>query len=190
MNELTRILENAERGDEGASERLAALVYDELREMARREMRGERRDHTLQPTALVNEAYLRLLGDEGTSFENRAHFFGAAASAIRRVLVEHARRRSRLKRGGGRERIDLDEALDAADPIRDDRLLALDEAMERLASFDEAKARLVELRFFAGMTVPEIARARRVSESTVAREWRLARSWLQGALDEEPPDGP
>jgi len=188
MNDLTQILARAENGDRTARERLVLVVYQELREMARREMEGERVGHTLQPTALVHEAYLRLLESEDVTFESRAHFFGAAAQAIRRVLVEHARSRGRQKRGGGRARLDLDGAEPEA-PTRDARLLDLDAALEELAGFDERKARLVELRFFAGMTVPEIARAWKTSESTVAREWRFARSWLHGVL-EDGCDGP
>ncbi len=183
MSELTQILERAGDGDRNANESLARIVYEELREMARREMRVERGNHTLQPTALVHEAYLRLLGGEGATFENRAHFFSAAAAAIRRVLVEHARKRSRQKRGGDLVRVEIDSAT-AVTPVRDDRLIQLDEALERLAEVDPEKARLVELRFFAGMTVEEVARMRSVSESTIAREWRAARAWLQGQLDE------
>jgi len=188
-NEITRILRQVAGGEDGASERLVVALYDDLREMARREMAGERSDHTLQPTALVNEAYLRLIGEVSPAFESRGHFFAAAATAIRRVLVEHARKRGRLKRGGDRERIDLDVA-ESAEPMSDDRLLALDQTLERLAEIDATKARVVELRFFAGMTVPEVARALKVSESTVARDWRMARAWLQGELEEPEIDGP
>lgn len=187
MIQLTHILEQARQGDDAAAEHLAALLYDELRAIARREMAGERPDHTLQPTALVHEAYLRLVRDQDGSFENRAHFFGAAAVAIRRVLVEHARSRSRLKRGGDRVRLNLDD-LDPAGPMRDDALLALDEALLELASYSPTSANIVELRFFAGMTIPELARQMNVSESTIERDWRLARAWLRGRLenDDEP----
>ena len=186
MTDITQLLADVERGAEGSAQRLAVLLYDELRIMARREMAGERQDHTLQPTALVHEAYLRLVGDADTSFDSRAHFFSAAANAIRRVLVEHARRRGRLKRGGDRVRIDLD-SLQPVDEQRDERVLVLDEALKRLEELDPDKARLVELRFFAGMSVEEAARALKVSESTAFRNWRLVRAWLQSALAEGEP---
>ena len=175
------LLRDAEKGDGVAAERLAELLYGELRALARREMAAERADHTLQPTALVHEAYLRLVGADGASFENRAHFYGAAARAIRRVLVDHARARGRLKRGSGERRLDLSE-LEIAAPERDADVLALEEALVRLAELDADKARLVELRFFAGMTLEEAAHALGVSPSTVVREWRMARAWLQNAL--------
>lgn len=184
MTQLTRILEQARKGDDAAAEDLATLLYEELRAMARREMAGERSDHTLQPTALVHEAYLRLLRDQDGSFESRAHFFGAAAIAIRRVLVEHARKRSRLKRGGDRVRLNLDE-LDPAGPMRDDALLALDDALLELANHSPTSANIVELRFFAGMTIPELAKQMNVSESTIERDWRLARAWLRGELERD-----
>lgn len=180
--DLTQVLQRAGEGDPAAARRLSELLYDELKSLARREMAGERPDHTLQPTALVHEAYLRLVAGEDARFENRAHFFGAAAAAIRRVLVEHARARGRLKRGEGRARIDL-EAVEPEAPLRDEELLSLDEALRRLAEFAPDKARLVELRFFAGATIPEAARMLGVSETTVQRDWRFARAWLQGELE-------
>jgi RNA polymerase sigma factor (TIGR02999 family) len=183
MSDVDRLLDEARRGDAEASEQLAVLVYGELREMAQREMAGERPDHTLQPTALVHEAYMRLVSADGTTFENRAHFFGAAATAIRRVLVEHARKRAREKRGGGRARLDLDESI-LAEPGRDQLLVALDEALVELAEFAPNHARLVDLRFFAGMTLADIATLSQVSVSTVQRDWRIARAWLQGKLEE------
>ena len=189
MTDITQLLAEVERGAEGSAQRLAALLYDELRVMARREMAAERPDHTLQPTARVHEAYLRLVGDAGASFDSRAHFFSAAANAIRRVLVEHARRRGRLKRGGDRIRIDFDN-LQPMEEERDERVLALDEALQQLEELDPDKARLVELRFFAGMSVEEAAQALKISESTAARNWRMVRAWLQGALTEPEPDGP
>lgn len=182
MADLTRILSESRAGRTGAAEELAVLLYDELRALARQELAGERRQHTLQPTALVHEAYLRLVGtDGGGAFENRAHFFGAAASAIRRVLVDHARRRARAKRGGGVVVLSLD-ALDPAQRIPDPELLGLDEALAQLAQLDPTKARIVELRFFAGLSVEELARALGLSESTVRRHWRMARAWLRGEL--------
>lgn len=188
MSDFTFLLQRAGLGDAEASERVAVRLYDELRELARLEMAGERPGHTLQPTALVHEAYLRLVGPESEPFENRAHFFGAAAAAIRRVLVEHARRRGRDKRGGGRHRVDVEAELLAA-PGRDERLLALDECLQELTRLDPDQARLVELRFFAGMTLDEAAQVLGVSPSTVVRQWRTARAWLQGALDDAGSDG-
>ncbi|HVS18190.1 MAG TPA: sigma-70 family RNA polymerase sigma factor [Planctomycetota bacterium] len=182
MDDFTMLLEQAGNGDPAAGERLAERLYSELRALARREMAGERPDHTLQPTALVHEAYLRLMGVGEERFESRAHFYGAAARAIRRVLVDHARSRRRLKRGAGGVRIELD-GLELQAPERDARLVALDDALERLAELDPRKARLVELRFFAGMTLEQAASALGASPSTVARDWRTARAWLQSELD-------
>ncbi len=182
--DVTRILEASQQGDVDAAEELARVLYEELRSMARREMAEERPDHTLQPTALAHEAYLRLLGSEGTSFENRAHFFASAATALRRVLVDHARSRARDKRGGGLVRVpfaDLDpEEAPAQLPAAE--LLALDAALERLAVLDPLKARVVELRFFAGLTFEQLAKALGLSESTVQRHWRMARAWLRGQV--------
>ncbi len=185
MTDVTLLLSRVRNGEDGARERLLELVYGELRRIARSAMASERSDHTLEPTALAHEAYLRLAhgADEALAFENRAHFFAAAAQAIRRLLVEHARARTRLKRGGARNRIDLDSRVDvAAEPGTDERVLAVDDALERLARFDSGKARLVELRFFAGMSVDEVALALGVSPSTVAREWRVTRAWLFSEL--------
>lgn len=182
MVDLPRILKQAQEGHAGASEELAALLYGELREIARREMADERADHTLQPTALVHEAYLRLAGGDSPSFENREHFFAAAATAIRRVLVDHARKRARERRGGNLERVPIDQVHPAV-PIPSEGLLDLDDALARLAGFDPVKARIVELRFFAGLKVEELARVLGASESTIRREWRAARAWLRGELD-------
>ena len=179
MFDHTRMLGESRAGR--APEELAALLYDELRALARQELANERPAHTLQPTALVHEAYLRLTGEKDASFQNRGHFFGAAATAIRRVLVDHARRRARAKRGGGAAPLSLD-ALDPAHPISDAELLGLDGALARLSELDPTKARIVELRFFAGMTVEELARTLELSESTVRRHWRVARAWLRGEL--------
>jgi len=170
------------------AEDLDALLYGELRSLAADFLRRERADHTLQPTALVHEAYLRLAGGSGLRFENRAHFFGAAATAIRRVLVEHARRRARVKRGGGAKRFDLADVEATATrgdggALPDDVLITVDDALARLGEFAPELARVVELRFFAGMTIPETARLLGVSETTIQRDWRLARAWLRGELD-------
>ena len=158
---------------------LATRLYDELRALARRELAGERIDHTLQPTALAHEAYLRLASDS-SEFENDAHFFGAAARAIRRTLVDHARRRASLRRGGDRRRVDVDDVAASEDA----RWIALDEALERLAERSPDQARIVELRFFAGMGVEEIARSLATSESSVKRGWRIAKAWLHEELDD------
>ncbi|MEZ5963180.1 MAG: ECF-type sigma factor [Planctomycetota bacterium] len=183
MADLSRILRAAQNGEANAARDLATALYDELRELARREMAQERTGHTLQPTALVNEAYLRLAGDPDATFADRDAFFAAAATAIRRVLVEHARRRARDKRGGRLERVPLDDA-EPAEPLTDADLLALDEALVQLAQLDAAKARLVELRFFGGLSFAELGRSLRLSVSTVQREWRLARAWLRAHLHE------
>jgi RNA polymerase sigma factor (TIGR02999 family) len=186
MQDLHRAMEAVEEGRHGASERLTALLYEELRSLARREMAGERPDHTLQPTALAHEAYLRLAPDRNGGFESRGQFLAAAAVAIRRVLVEHARSRARLKRGGDRARVEL-SCVDPAGPVPDDALLELDEALVLLAEEFPVHARTVELRFFSGLTIEEIAAHRGVSVSTIQREWRFARAWLRGELGE--PDG-
>ena len=181
MLELTRILEEARDGLPRAREQLSVALYEELRSMARREMENERRGHTLQPTALVHEAYMRLLPGQPEGYENRAHFFGAAASALRRVLVDHARKRARFKRGGDRLQVSLD-AVEPMVPLEDGELLELDDALSALAEFAPTPARIVELRFFAGMTVDEVARVLKTSPSSVQRSWRVARAWLRGQL--------
>ncbi len=182
MADLNRILRSAQDGDPEAARELAAVLYEELHTIARREMAGERADHTLQPTALVNEAYLRLAAEKDASFADRESFFAAAATTIRRVLVDHARRRAREKRGGGHLRVPLD-GLDVAEPLADEDLLTLDESLAQLAAIDPTKARIVELRFFAGLSVGELGKALGLSESTVRREWRMARAWLRSRLD-------
>ena len=187
MKDLRRILDDVERGRDGAAERLTVLLYDELRDIARRELASERRDHTLQPTALAHEAFMRLSRSDRDGFASRSEFLAGAAIAIRRVLVEHARRRSRQKRGGDRARIDLAD-VDPAGTLPDRSLLDLDEALDRLADFSATHARTVELHFFAGMTFEEIAAHKDISVSTVGREWRFARAWLRGELED--PDGP
>jgi len=153
------------------------VVYDELRRMAVGKMAGEAVGHTLQPTALVHEAWLRLAGSKNQAWQNRAHFFGAAAEAMRRILVENARRKHRLKRGGHLERVDLD-AVDIPSPMPDDDLLALDEALDRLAEVDPRAAELVKLCFFVGLTQEQAAKHLEISISTVERTWAFARAWL------------
>lgn len=182
MADVTRILSEMKgESREAAMERLLPLIYDELRTLARAQLRHERPDHTLQPTALVHEAYLRLLGGRQPAWNDRQHFFRAAAEAMRRILIEHARQRSRLKRGGKQVRVDLDNiALATTDDP--DRVLALDEAFRRLEKEDPEAADVVRLRFYAGLSVAETANATGLSERTVKREWAFARAWLFDAL--------
>src|SRR5262245_23943694 len=175
---ITQALAAIRAGDDEAVARLLPLVYDELRSMARRLMSRESPGQTLQPTALVHEAYLRLFGDHPVSWENRAHFFVAAATAMRRILVERARRRRAERHGGGRRRVTLDEGAVPSDPPAAE-LLALDEALTRLEEEDARAARIVHLRYFAGLGITETARMMGISTATVSREWTYARAWLR-----------
>ncbi len=177
MNEVTRILNAIERGDLKATDELLPIVYEELRLLAAQKLAHESPGQTLQATALVHEAYLRLLGDEGQTWENRAHFFAAAAEAMRRILIDSARRKRRLKRGGGQEKVDWGDAEPATNGPDDD-LIALDEALEKLARIDKVKADLVKLRFFAGLTGEQAAKVLGISHNTADRYWAYARSWL------------
>jgi RNA polymerase sigma factor (TIGR02999 family) len=177
MNDITRILNSLPATDPRAAGELLPLVYEELRKLARARMTNELPNHTLQATALVHEAYLRLVGDEEPSWTNRAHFFGAAAEAMRRILIEHARRRRAVRHGGGQQRVDLDEVSIAA-PGDDDELLAVHESLEKLALHDARKAELVKLKYFAGLTTEEAARVLGLSEPTAKRHWAYARAWL------------
>jgi len=179
-HEVTRILEEVRDGDPRATDKLLAAVYKELRRLAAARISRERPGHTLQATALVHEAYLRLVGGTKTGFENSAHFFAAAAEAMRRILIESARRKARLKHGGGRERREVDEAdaIVMSDPTD---LLALDEALEKLRGEDEIKAELVKLRYFAGLTLEHAGKILGISRATADRYWTFARAWL---LDE------
>jgi RNA polymerase sigma factor (TIGR02999 family) len=191
MNEVTRILSAIEGGDPHAAEQLLPLVYDELRKLAAQKLGQEKPGQTLGATALVHEAYLRLVAGEqrGSSqaWDNRHHFFAAAAEAMRRILVEQARRKRRVRHGGARKRIDLDEACSLVQPPSDD-LLALDEALTRLASLNPVRAEVVKLRFFAGLTMPEVAQTLGISLPTANRYWAFARTWLYTELKgEEPP---
>lgn len=189
--EVTRLLSRAQAGDQQATNDLFPVVYDELKELAGRFLSSERAGHTLQPTALVNEAYMRLLGPGGPQWDSRAHFFGAAARAIRRILTDHARGKQSLKRGGEAKRESLDsiaESLpDGAMRVDGDGpdFVAIDKALEKLAAMDQHKARVVELRFFGGLTVEQTAAALGVSASTVARDWQFARLWLHRELSGE-----
>lgn len=179
--EITKLLQTWSAGDSAAAERLLPMVYDELRRIAARQLRQEREGHTLQATAVVNEAYLRLEGSEGFDWPSRAHFFAFAAHLIRRVLVDHARHRNRAKRGAGLERVTLAEAADLS-LERSPDLEALDDALTELETLDPRKAAVVELRFFGGLTTDEIGRHLSVSPETVGREWRRARAWLYDRL--------
>lgn len=171
------ILHTIEHGNTQAANDLLALVYDELRRLAAHKMAQEAPGHTLQPTALVHEAWLQLGGDQQPSWQNRAHFFGAAAEAMRRILVDRARAKQALKRGGDLERVDLD-AVELPMPMPDDELLALDEALDRLATVDTRAAEMVKLCFFVGLTQEEAARELGVSLATAERVWGFARAWL------------
>lgn len=190
-HEVTALLLSWSGGDRDALARLMPLVYDELRRLALDHLRRERPDHTLQPTALVNEVYLRLVDQRRVSWETRAQFFGLAAQLMRHVLVDHARGRAAAKRGGGVSKLSLDEARIAPEEVAAE-LVALDEALVRLAAVDERKSRVVEMRFFAGLSVEETAEALGVSDKTVMRDWRIAKLWLhrelsgEGAGDTEP----
>jgi len=174
---VTRLLLDWGLGSEQALERLIPLVYTELRRIARRHMAGERAGHSLQTTDLVNEAYLRLVDVQRVSWQNRAHFFAMAARLMRRVLVDHARAKGYQKRGGGAIRVTFDEGLAVAIAPGGD-LVALDDALEALARTDERKSRVVELRFFGGLSVEETASVLKVSPETVMRDWRVAKAWL------------
>ncbi len=179
MPDITHLLEAAAAGDRQAAADLLPLVYDELRNLAAARMAAERPGHTLDATALVHEAYLRLVGDQ--QFDGKAHFFAAAAEAMRRVLVNHARNRNRLKRGGGRIRMDLDRLTDPS-AASDDDLLVLDDALSRLANEFPIAAELVKMRFFAGMTLGDAAEALGLPRRTADRQWAFARAWLADAL--------
>ena len=185
--ELDRLLARMRDGDVEAAHEVWRCLMIDLKAMARGFMGHERGSHTLQPTALVNEAYMRLLGPSNTTWENRAHFFGAAARAIRRILTDHARTKGALKRGGAADRVPLEEI---EDTIRIDSdapdFVRIDGALDKLAKLDGQKAKVVELRFFGGLTVEQTALALGVSPSTVARDWQFARLWLHRALSEEP----
>jgi RNA polymerase sigma factor (TIGR02999 family) len=191
MSEVLQILSAIEQGDARAADRLLPLVYDELRDLAAQKLAHEPSGQTLQPTALVHEAYLRLTGDRpGQRWDSRGHFFAAAAEAMRRILVENARRKQGLKHGGGRRRVPLAEFHRVAESPHD--LLDLDDALTRFAAEEPVKAQLVQLRFFAGLSTPEAAAALGVSVATAERWWAYARAWLFSELqgDDEPSSGP
>ena len=182
MSDVTRLLDAIRTGDRQASAELLPLVYDELRRLARVHMAHERAEHTLQPTALVHEAYLRLVGNADPRWGGRGHFFAAAAEAMRRILVESARRRQRVKHGGEMSRVELDESRLAA-ATDDERLLAIDEALERLAADEPQAAELVKLRFFAGFSISEAAEILGLSRTTAYEQWAYARAWLRCEIE-------
>lgn len=183
---MTGLLVAWSEGDEAALEQLMPLVHEELRRLARRYMAGEQQGHTLQATALVNEAYLRLIEVKRVRWQNRAHFFAMSARLMRRILVDFARSKHYKKRGGRDVRVTFDEALLSVDePGRD--LVALDDALKALATVDERKSRIVELRFFGGLTVEEAAEVLKVSPATVMRDWVLTKAWLLRELRKDPP---
>jgi RNA polymerase sigma factor (TIGR02999 family) len=182
MSDITRVLCAIESGDAKAAEELLPLVYEELRTMAARKMANERAGQTLQPTALVHEAWLRLGGNAGPQFENRAHFFGAAAESMRRILIERARRRMAAKRGAGGEAVPLHEVEIPSPAPNDDQLLAVNEALEKFAVIDPRKAELVKLRYFVGMSFDEAASALGIAVPTAKQWWAYARAWLRVEL--------
>jgi RNA polymerase sigma factor (TIGR02999 family) len=187
VSEVTRILSAIEQGDPHAAAQLLPLVYDELRKLAAERMAQEKPGQTLEATALVHEAYVRLVGgDRAQRWDSRAHFFAAAAEAMRRILIDQARRKRRPKHGGGRTRVSLDEALCLGE-APDDDLLALDEALQQLARQEPAKAELVKLHYFAGLSLEEAGRALGLSYRTAKRHWAYARAWLYAAIRDAPP---
>jgi RNA polymerase sigma factor (TIGR02999 family) len=184
MSDVTRILDAIDGGNVRATDELLPLVYEELRLLAAQKLSQEKPGQTLQATALVHEAYIRMVGDESRTWENRGHFFAAAAEAMRRILVENARRKRSLKHGGRRDRVDLNEAEVDTDSEADaDALLALNEAIERLSQSDPTRAGVVKLRYFAGLTIEQTARSLGISTATAKRYWNYARAWLIREID-------
>ncbi|MFN0112044.1 MAG: sigma-70 family RNA polymerase sigma factor [Blastocatellia bacterium] len=179
--DVTQLLRNWQNGDQSSRDQLLGIVYDELRRQAARYLRRERPDHTLQPTALVHEAYLQLIDQSHVSWENRAHFFGVAARLMRRILVDHARAHQAEKRGKGNEKLALDEAI-AVPENKDLNILALNDALEELVRMDEQQSRIVELRYFGGLSIEETAAVTGVSPATVKREWAMAKAWLNNQI--------
>ncbi len=187
QQQITGLLREWRSGEPGALEKLIPLIQPELQRLAHHYMSRERPGHTLQTTALLDDAYLHLADKDHPQWQNRAHFFAAAAQSMRRIMVDHARQRQALKRGGGAIRVTLDEAA-AVTETRADELLALDEALEKLATFDHRKAQVVELRYFGGLTMEEIAEVLKIHVNTVTRDWTAARAWLLAALSGEEVD--
>src|SRR5579871_3077629 len=181
--DVTVLLSALTRGDDGAASRLIPVVYQELRKLAGAYMRREREDHTLQATALVHEAYLKLVEQRSVDWQSRAHFFGVAAQLMRRILIDHARGHLRQKRGGEHRKVSLDEALIFSEKQKDE-LLAVDDSLNQLAKLDPRQARIVEMRFFGGLSVEETAEVLGVSPKTVKRDWSVAKAWLYADLKE------
>jgi RNA polymerase sigma factor (TIGR02999 family) len=184
LSDVTRILESIERGDPKAADELLPLVYGELRRLAASKMAHEAPNQTLQPTALVHEAWQRLVGSDNPQFANRAHFFAAAAEAMRRILINNAMRKRALRHGGGQQRVEM-EGLDVAAPVDDEKLLAVHEALDKLAGAHAVQAEVVKLRYFVGMTNAEAARALGLSERTVKNYWTHARAWLLREMQDQ-----
>jgi len=184
QHEVTKLLFRLTDGDGEVLDELLPLVYAELRRLASSYLRRERQDHTLQPTALVHEAYIRMIDQTQAQWQNRAHFFGVAAQMMRRILIDHARAQQADKRGGEFQKLSLDENIDVSGN-RADELVALDDALKRLAEIDPQKSRLVELRFFGGLSVEETAEVLGVSAPTVKRHWRMAKAWLYGEVQKQ-----
>lgn len=190
--DITRLLHASASGDPKDGERLMLAIYEDLKRLAASQLQAERPGHTLNPTALVHEAYLRLVNQHSTEWNDRLHFFAIASRIIRRILVDHARERNALKRGGSNRPLSIDHH-DPAAPERGVDLMALDEALDDLARLSERQAKIVELRYFGGMTVPEIAAALGIGDRSVDREWQVARAWLLHRLSQQeavPPDAP
>jgi len=186
QGDVTGLLVAWKNGNADALGELIPIVYKELRTLARRQLRGERADHSLQPTALTHEAFLRLFGTRQVGWQNRAHFFAVASQLMRRILVEHARKRLAAKRGGQPTRVELEDAHQPSEAVDVD-LVALHEALNQLETIDERQSRIVELRYFGGLSVEETAEVLGMSEATVKRDWRVAKLWLRRALDNEAP---
>jgi RNA polymerase sigma factor (TIGR02999 family) len=187
--EVTQLLVAWSNGDRAALEQLTPLIYSELHQMAHRQLGRERRGHTLQTTALVHEAYLRLIDQKEVRWQNRAHFFAIAARMMRRILVDYARARHVAKRGGGAQQVSLEEALEVSDERAAD-VIALDEALLALAELDSRKSRIIELRFFGGLSIEETAEVLGVSPGTVMRDWTFAKAWLQREISKADNGGP
>lgn len=185
--DVTQLLRNWQAGNQSARDQLLEIVYEELRRQAARYLRRERPDHTLQPTALVHEAYLQLIDQSRVNWENRAHFFGAAARLMRRILVDHARAHQAEKRGSGEDNLALDDAI-GIPQSKDLNILALNDALEELTRLDEQQSRIVELRYFGGLSIEETATVIGVSPATVKREWAMAKAWLQTQLKKSSTD--
>lgn len=182
--DVTRVLERAQKGDPKASAELLPLVYDELRRLAFTKMAHERPDQTLQPTALVHEAWLRLVGDDNQNWNGRAHFFGAAAEAMRRILIESARRKRAARHGGGQARLDIQE-IEVASATKDDELVAINDALDNLAAHNRQMAELVKLRYFVGLTTEEAAKVLGISIRTADRWWNYSRLWLYQEIERQ-----